>query len=143
VEVIHSEFSFDEYEALLVRERASIAAFKEGRQRAFDEERERWKASGQLQFSSESDDEAAVAAQANVPKGARAVESHVSGSIWKIAAEPGSKVEAGAPLVIVESMKMEVTVEAPCAGTVAEVLCREGKPVSAGQAVVILREAMP
>jgi urea carboxylase len=69
------------------------------------------------------------------------VESHVSGSIWKISAEPGTKVEAGAPLVVVESMKMEVTVEAPCAGTVAEVLCREGKPVSAGQAVVILREA--
>jgi urea carboxylase len=142
VEVIHSEFSFDEYEALLVRERASIAAFKEARQRAFDEERERWKASGQLQYSSESDDDAASAVSASVPKGARAVESHVSGSIWKIAAEPGTKVEAGAPLVVVESMKMEVTVEAPCAGTVAEVLCREGKPVSAGQAVVILREAV-
>ena len=77
-----------------------------------------------------------------MPKGARAIESHVSGSIWKITAEPGTKVEAGTPLVVVESMKMEVTVEAPCAGTVAEVLCREGKPVSAGQPVVILREAM-
>ena len=57
-------------------------------------------------------------------------------------AEPGTKVEAGAPLVIVESMKMEVTVEAPCAGTVIDVLCREGKPVSAGQPVVVLREAI-
>jgi len=141
VEVLHSEFSFDEYEALLVRERTSIDAFKESRQRAFDEERERWKASGQLQYSSETDEDAASASAAHVPKGSRAVESHVSGSIWKICAEPGTKVEAGAPLVVVESMKMEVAVEAPCAGTVAEVLCREGKPVSAGQAVVILREA--
>jgi biotin carboxyl carrier protein len=37
-------------------------------------------------------------------------------------------------------MKMEVTVEAPCAGTVIDVLCREGRPVSAGQAVVVLRD---
>ncbi len=142
VEVEDGEFSFDEYEALLVREKASIAAFKESRQRAFEEERERWKAAGLHQYSSESDDEGPAAAAAAIPKGARAVESHVSGSIWKIQAEPGVRVEAGAPLVIVESMKMEVTVEAPCAGTVVEVLCREGKPVNAGQAVVVLREAV-
>jgi len=37
-------------------------------------------------------------------------------------------------------MKMEVTVEAPVAGTVLEVLCREGKPVNAGQAVVVMKE---
>ena len=63
----------------------------------------------------------------------------VAGCIWMFV--HGVSTHSGAPLVVVESMKMEVTVEAPCAGTVAEVLCREGKPVSAGQAVVILREA--
>jgi urea carboxylase len=137
-------FDLGEYQALLVREKDSIAEATASRKRAFDEERERWIARGQLQYSSESDDGGAPEARrAEVPAGAVAVESHVSGSIWKLRVEPGTKVEAGAPLVIVESMKMEVTVEAPVAGTVLEVLCREGKPVSAGQAVIILKEGAP
>ncbi|HEX4339598.1 MAG TPA: urea carboxylase [Polyangiaceae bacterium] len=140
VDIADGEFAFDDYEALLVREKASIAAFRESRKRAFDEERERWKAAGLLQYSSETEDEAGAGTAAEIPKGARAVDSHVSGSIWKIRTEPGARVEAGTPLVVVESMKMEVTVEAPCAGTVLEVLCREGKPVNAGQTLVVLHE---
>jgi urea carboxylase len=142
VSIEEGEFDFDDYDALLVREQASIAAAKARQQRAFNEERERWIARGQLQFSSESEDgdAGAAAAAAAVPAGSRSVDSHVSGSIWKIQVEPGMKVNAGAPLVVVESMKMEVTVEAPCAGTVIDVLCREGRPVSAGQAVVVLRD---
>jgi urea carboxylase len=143
VDIEEGEFSFDDYEALLVRERASIASAKAAQQRAFDEERERWIKRGLLQFSSESEDgDGAEASGAAVPAGARSVESHVSGSIWKIQVEPGNKVDAGTPLVVVESMKMEVTVESPCAGTVVDVVCREGRPVNAGQAVVILRESV-
>jgi urea carboxylase len=140
VSIEEGEFSFDDYESLLVSEKSSIADAKARQQRAFNEERERWILRGQLQFSSESEDGEGVEAAAAVPAGARSVESHVSGSIWKIHVEPGTKVSAGAPLVVVESMKMEVTVEAPCAGTVIDVVCREGRPVSAGQAVVVLRE---
>jgi urea carboxylase len=143
VSVTEGTFSFRDYHAMLEEEQASIAEFKARQQRAFDEERERWIAAGQLQFSSESEEGAdggAASAEATVlAEGSTAVESHVSGSVWKIQVAVGERVEAGATLVIVESMKMEVSVEAPCAGIVVEVSCREGRPVSAGQTLVVFR----
>ena len=41
-------------------------------------------------------------------------------------------------MLVVESMKMEITVHAPCDGLVHEVLCIEGQSVSAGQALVLV-----
>ena len=140
VSVEAGSFSFREYAAMLRDERDSIAAFKARQQRAFDEERERWIAAGQLQFSSENEDaREASGAVAALPPGTTAVESHVAGSVWKIQVKSGDRVEAGTPIVIVESMKMEVSVEAPCSGTVIDVPCREGRPVNAGQTLVVLR----
>jgi urea carboxylase len=52
--------------------------------------------------------------------------------------KPGDKVEIGDPLIIIEAMKMEITIAADEAGTIREVLASQGSPVSAGQAVVIL-----
>lgn len=66
------------------------------------------------------------------------VVSEVTGSVWKVLAAPGQRVEEGEALVIVESMKMEIPVEAPCTGTVAEIACAEGQPVEEGQALVVL-----
>ena len=62
----------------------------------------------------------------------------MTGSVWELAAKPGDRVAVGDPLVIVEAMKMEITLTADEAGTVREVLVSQGSPVSAGQAVVIL-----
>ena len=47
------------------------------------------------------------------------LETPVTGVVWKVMVEPGSKVVAGDPVVIMESMKMEIPVEAPADGTVA------------------------
>jgi urea carboxylase len=142
VDVRHGTFDLKQYEDMLRENRESIAEFKQGQQRAFDEERARWVAAGQLQYSSEDPVQDAVdASSAAIPNGASAVESHVSGSIWKIQVERGMRIDRGAPLVIVESMKMEVVVEAPCDGIVLDVLCREGKPVAAGQPLIVLSAA--
>jgi urea carboxylase len=139
VEITDGTFDFGAYERLLVENRESILAFKTRQQRAFDEERERWIKAGQLQFSSETDaDEGTSNGVVSLPEGATLVESHVSGSIWKILVEPGAQVTAGTPLVIVESMKMEVTVEAPKNARVLDVVCRQGKPIGAGDPLVIL-----
>ena len=50
------------------------------------------------------------------------LETPVTGVVWKVMVQPGAKVAAGDPVVIMESMKMEIPVEAPTVGTVTEVL---------------------
>lgn len=64
--------------------------------------------------------------------------SEVSGSVWKIECELGQAVSEGDTLVIVESMKMEIPVEATRSGTVKEIRVEQGAPVSEGTVVVVL-----
>jgi acetyl-CoA carboxylase biotin carboxyl carrier protein len=49
------------------------------------------------------------------------VKSEVTGSVWKVEKAVGDKVAEGEIIMILESMKMEIPVEAPEAGTVAEI----------------------
>ena len=64
--------------------------------------------------------------------------SEISGSVWKVEVQPGQAVQAGQMLLVVESMKMEIPVEAPAAGTVRELRVAEGEAVSDGQWLVTL-----
>jgi len=48
------------------------------------------------------------------------VESDVQGNVWKVEVAVGDRVRAGDVLVILESMKMEIPVEAPADGVVVE-----------------------
>ncbi len=49
------------------------------------------------------------------------VESEVTGNVWKVLLEVGASVTEGDVIMILESMKMEIPVEAPADGTLAEV----------------------
>ncbi len=64
--------------------------------------------------------------------------SEVSGSVWKVEVAVGQTVAEGDTLLIVESMKMEIPVSAPKAGTVVDIRTAEGEPVADGQLLVIL-----
>ena len=66
------------------------------------------------------------------------VESEVTGNVWKIEVEAGAQVQEGDVLLILESMKMEIPVEAPQAGTVAELLVAPEDSVAEDQVVAIL-----
>ena len=66
------------------------------------------------------------------------VKSEVAGSVWKIESRPGQAVEAGAVLMVLEAMKMEIPVEAPSAGVVAEILVREGQAIADEQPLAVL-----
>ena len=66
------------------------------------------------------------------------LETPVTGVVWKVMAGPGTKVAAGDPVVIMESMKMEIPVEAPAGGTVTEVLVAEGDPARQDDPVAVL-----
>ena len=66
------------------------------------------------------------------------VPAHITGTVWKIETKVGDEVKAGDVLVIIESMKMEMPVEAPEAGKVSEIRCKEAQPVNEGDVLVVL-----
>ena len=66
------------------------------------------------------------------------VRSEIAGSVWKIEVAVGDTVAEDDPLVILESMKMEIPLLAPRAGIVREILVKEGEAVAEGEVAVIL-----
>ena len=66
------------------------------------------------------------------------IESEVTGNVWKVEVATGASVDAGDVLMILESMKMEIPVEAPEAGTVAELKVAEEDAVEEDQVIAIL-----
>ena len=66
------------------------------------------------------------------------VAAHITGTVWKIEVKVGQQVNAGDTLVILESMKMEMPVEATEDGTVKEIRCKESQPVNEGDVLVVL-----
>lgn len=54
------------------------------------------------------------------------IRTEVAGTVWKIVASTGAALAAGEAILIMESMKMEIPVEAPRAGTLIELLVAEG-----------------
>jgi acetyl-CoA carboxylase biotin carboxyl carrier protein len=69
---------------------------------------------------------------------ATSVNAHITGTVWKIEVKVGDTVAEGQTVVILESMKMEMPVEAPAAGTVTAILVKEGQAVEEGQPVAEL-----
>ena len=140
VRIDEGTFKLRDYERFLSDNQASISGFKAQQQAAFEAERQRWIDSGQLSFSSEARGPAAAGADtAALPAGSEAVESHVPGSVWKLEVKAGDRVKRGQTLLVVESMKMEIGVEAPNDGVVVELLVAEGHPVAPGQRVAVLK----
>ncbi|MEI6235416.1 MAG: urea carboxylase [Planctomycetota bacterium] len=140
LKITEETFSLKNYNAFLTENRESITAFKSTQQSAFEAERDDWKRTGKLTFTSEIDlDTPPVDTQVTVPDGCELVSAGISGNIWKIPVKKGASVKAGDVLVIIEAMKMEISVFAPTDGSIEEIVCSEGKPVTAGQALLVLR----
>jgi acetyl-CoA carboxylase biotin carboxyl carrier protein len=66
------------------------------------------------------------------------VKAHITGVVFQITTKPGDAVAAGDPVIVLESMKMEIPVEAPRAGTVREIKVSEGQTVQEGDTVALI-----
>ncbi|HXD14013.1 MAG TPA: biotin/lipoyl-binding carrier protein [Xanthobacteraceae bacterium] len=64
--------------------------------------------------------------------------SELNAVVLKIEVAPGDRVEEGETLIVLESMKMEIPVSAPRAGTVAAILVQEKQIVEEGQKIAVL-----
>jgi len=66
------------------------------------------------------------------------IKAHITGVVFQITTRPGDRVQAGDPVIVLESMKMEIPVEAPRAGSVKEIRVKEGQTVQEGQTIAVL-----
>lgn len=133
-------FSLAEYDSFLASIQTEATACKARQQAAFEEERERWAASGLNEFISAPPPTAEeTTVERTIPPGCDSVRSPVTASVWSISVEPGQYVEAGQRLIVLEAMKMEIAIAAPRAGIVEELRCAPGALVNAGQNLVVIR----
>jgi urea carboxylase len=128
-----------DYRHFLAQHADSIAAFRTRQQVAFREERERWKAAGVSEAPVAEPAPPPVAAE--LPAGCIAVRAPVSGNVWQLRTAAGRAVAAGEELLVMESMKMEISVRAQAAGEVVATYCNAGRPANAGDLLVALRPA--
>ena len=140
LDITDDVFRLDEYRRFLAINSSSIAAQKLRQQAAFESERRRWEATGQIGYTADLPAVHDDAAEEDLPPGFVAVLSPVSGSVWKISSEAGQTVKAGQLLVLIESMKMELPVTAPVDGIVTQLRCAEGRAVLSAQTLVVMRE---
>jgi acetyl-CoA carboxylase biotin carboxyl carrier protein len=66
------------------------------------------------------------------------VKAHITGVVFQITSKVGDSVAEGDPVIVLESMKMEIPVEAPRAGKVKEIKVAEGQTVQEGDTVAVL-----
>ncbi|MDI1431095.1 acetyl-CoA carboxylase biotin carboxyl carrier protein subunit [Polyangium sorediatum] len=64
---------------------------------------------------------------------AKVIKAHITGNVWKIEVKVGDKIEEGTVVAILESMKMEMPVEAEDEGTITTVLVKEEQAVKEGE----------
>ncbi|CAN5844863.1 biotin/lipoyl-binding carrier protein [soil metagenome] len=66
------------------------------------------------------------------------VRAEIAANVWQVRAEVGQQVSEGDELVILESMKIEIPVEAPVAGTVTEIRVKAEDQVHEGDVVAVI-----
>jgi len=70
------------------------------------------------------------------------VEAEITANVWQVRTEVGAAVAEGDELVILESMKMEIPVVAPVAGTVTEIRVKPDDQVHEGDVVLVIAESL-
>jgi urea carboxylase len=138
LDITETTFRLTEYREFLAQHASDIGTHKARQQAAFEAERQRWEASGQIGYAADMPAPHSPSEAEETPDGHVSVASPVSGSVWKIAAAVGQRVKVGDTLVTVESMKMELPVTAPMDGVVSQVRCAEGRAIVVAQTLVVL-----
>ncbi|TGB04635.1 acetyl-CoA carboxylase biotin carboxyl carrier protein subunit [Halobacillus salinus] len=66
------------------------------------------------------------------------IKASMAGSVWKLVAAEGDKVNDGDDVAILESMKMEIPIPSEASGTVKEIKVSEGDFVNEGDVIAII-----
>ncbi len=127
-------FDFAEHTRFLDDNAASIAQFRHKQASAFALEAALWAQEEERAPLTREED---LSLEEEVD-GLLPISADLNGNIWKILVQPGDEVAAGQPVIIVEAMKMELTITATQAGRVKRLGCQPGRPVSPGDTLLWL-----
>jgi urea carboxylase len=125
-----------DYRRFLADNAASIDAFRQRQQQAFAEERQRWREAGLAETPAA--EPAPPSPEVQLPPGSHAITAPVTGNVWQLRIKPGQAVAADEELLVLEAMKMEISVRAETAGVVQAIYCQPGKPVVAGDPLLAM-----
>ncbi|PTQ90658.1 urea carboxylase [Agitococcus lubricus] len=140
LKIEHTVFKLSDYQQFLKTNAESIQQHKQQQQSAFDAEYERWLATGQAHYEEQAQTQLSSHNAQERPADAISVYNKVAGNVWQVLVNTGDKVNKGDALVIIESMKMEFTVYAPCDAKVFAIHCQTGHTVMVGYELVTLVE---
>ncbi|MDX5626961.1 MULTISPECIES: urea carboxylase [unclassified Brenneria] len=131
-----SEFDFAAHNRFLQQHATDIAEFRQCQAAAFETEVALWQ---QAEDAEAPPDDAPLMA-AEDDDDAQQISADMNGNVWKVLVKPGDTVDIGQPLIIVEAMKMELTIHATQSGRIKRIACQPGRPVSPGDPLLWLEQ---
>jgi biotin carboxyl carrier protein len=66
------------------------------------------------------------------------VKAEITANVWQVAVEVGQTVAQGDTVAILESMKMEIPVEAPVSGRIAQLMVGPSDQVQEGDVIAVI-----
>lgn len=137
IDIEETTFHLGEYKKYLESIKESASQFKAHQEASFEAERQRWIEQGLDHFVSDTDNDEA-SDNDTVPDGCETMTAPIPGSVWKITVSEGSKIKKGDVLAVLESMKMEFTVESEYDGVLKKIFVRTGQQINAGQMIAAI-----
>lgn len=139
-EVSDGTFALADHQRMLRDNAESIAAFESRQSAAFDAEKRAWRAAGEFDRTVAAPPVADQrdALLADLPADATVVTAPMVGNVWRVDITPGTKLNAGDPVAVLEAMKLELPVPSPATGTVLRVFAAPGAAVEPGTPLAVI-----
>ena len=134
LKIEETTFSLNAHKKFLIENSEDIHKFKKMQSEAFEKEKNEWIRTNKLNFKQEVL-ETKKECDNEIPEGQDTITSPVSGIIIKSNVKEGDTAKKGDTVVIIESMKMEITIQNPYNGIIRSIYCREGKEIMIGDVI--------
>ncbi len=138
LKIEETRFSLSQYKDFLRQHATEIDEFVQHRNQSFDDELQQWIESGQIHFEANQNLAIDEDSEEQLPDQCISIDSPVAGNVWEVMVKDGQDVADGETLVVIESMKMEIQIDAPHAGIVHAIRKPAGAQVNAGQPLIWL-----
>ncbi|WP_306364676.1 urea carboxylase [Nocardia sp. CC227C] len=139
-EVGEGTFALADHQRMLRDNADAIAAFESRQSAAFEKEKAAWRAAGEFDRTVTAPPvvDRRAALLADLPPDATVVTAPMVGNVWRVDITPGTKLNAGDPVAVLEAMKLELPVPSPATGTVLKVLAAPGAAVEPGTPLAVI-----